>query len=505
MQSVRISLPTAGSGRAPGMRSRRLITLIQIASLFATAWMVWWAALVPRLQHQTALSLLFQVLGYTVLAWTWSVVVAFGLYSVIPLDDRSDILPNVFRTAATAVWFGPAMLLLSQFSLASLAPALVLVIYTSRLLYAQWRPTESPVWQPRAYVAHVPGSFDGCQLPRGFVWRERVPALAVAFCVEAGAIAVAGHFPLLGAAWFCLGAAVLTVFSMATGAADAGRPPTLPKSLVGILATVILASLLAMGGGGPGRSTGWGLGSGSRSPRHPSLIETARLVLREFFYGEEPPGHGGTGPAFRSAPDPVETGAFGGFPGVILWPEIKPVVTLVAPLPELGSNPFAGRKSQPLSIPFGGEYWLYRFPFDHPPSNSYRKRGNPSKLSFSTTDQTALQMQAHQTLDVPLDTNCCRAIQVEIVNADRFPGTLSLELELIDGRPMMPKQLSLGIQPVRSQPDPATPMREILEFAVPDTPPFEQFTTLQVIFHRARSRADKSARISIERFMLLPR
>ena len=60
-----------------------------------------------------------------------------------------------------------------------------------------------------------------CQLPRSVVWRDRLPALGVALCLELGAVSVAGRYPLLGAAWFCAGTAILTVFSMSTGAADA--------------------------------------------------------------------------------------------------------------------------------------------------------------------------------------------------------------------------------------------------------------------------------------------
>jgi hypothetical protein len=490
------------------MKSRHLITLVQIGSLLATAWMVWWAALVPRFHRQTLGSLLLQVLVYTVLAWAWSAVVAFCLYTIVPLEDRSEMMPNVRRTAATAVWFGPAMMLLSQFSLASLAPAMVLVIYTSRLLYAQWRPAESDTAAPRVYVAREPGAFADCQLPRAIVWHERLPALAVAFCLEAGSIAVAAHYPLLGAAWFCVATAVLTVFSIATGAADAGRPPTLPKSILGILATVILASLLTMGRA-PGGSPGWWPGDHRPGGGHPSLVETARLLLRELFYGETPPGRGGNGPGLPPAPDPADTGASGGFPGVILWPEIKPVTTLIAPLPALGSNPFLGRPARPLSLPFGGEYWLFRFPFERPPSTSILKRGTPSKLAFSTTDHTALDMEAHQKLEVPIDLACCRAIQVEAINADRFPGTVSLELVLVDSRPMVAMPLSLGSLPLASRPDlsqdPVIPMRETLEFAIPAEPSLVQFTELKIVFHRARVRADKSARVSVERFVLLPR
>ena len=192
-KSVPFSSPTFASGRPWGTKSRRLVTLIQVGSLLATAWMVWSAALIPRVQRHTLGNLLVPVLGYTLLAWAWSAVVAFGLYAVVPMEDRTDMVPDVLRTAATAVWFGPAMILLSEFSPASLLAALVLVVYTSRLLYAQWQSVEGNRILPRVFTAREPGAFTDCQLPRTFVWRERLPALGVAFCLEAGAVAVAVH------------------------------------------------------------------------------------------------------------------------------------------------------------------------------------------------------------------------------------------------------------------------------------------------------------------------
>jgi hypothetical protein len=498
--------PIAASGRPRGTKSRLPITLVQIGSLLATAWMVWWAALVPRLHQQSVLTLLLQVLGYTLLAWAWSAAVAFALYAIMPMEDRTDMVPDVLRTAATAVWFGPAMILLSNFSLASLLPALVLVVYASRLLYAQWRPaTTGP--PPRVYVAREPGAFADCQLPQAFVWRERLPAIGVALCLEGGAVAVTAHYPLLGAACFCAGTAVLTVFSMATGAANAGRPPTLPKSIVGILATIVLAALMTLGGGGSGGGM-FGVRAASGGG-HPSLVETARAVLRELFYGETPGGRGGSGPAAPTVPSTDYTGASGGFAGVILWPEIKSVTTLIAPLPAMGSNPFQGRPAQPLSIPFGGEYWMFRWPFAHPPLSSFKERGTPSKLAFSTTDHTPLQMEAHQKLETPIDVRCCSGIQIEVINADRYPGTLTLELILLNTENAAPVSMSLGSEPVTSRPnfsqDAVKPVRETLTFRVPPQSFLDQFTELKIVFHRSRQRTDKSAKVSVERFILQPR
>ena len=508
------SPPIFASGRPWGTKSRSLVTLVQVGSLLATAWMIWSAALVPRLHRQTMTlgSLLLQVLGYTLLAWAWSAVVALGLYAIVPIEDRSEMVPEVMRTAATAVWFGPAMILLSQFSPASLAAALVLVVYTARLLYWQWRPVDTDLALPRVYTARVPGTFADCQLPQTIVWRERLPALAVAFCLEAGAVAIAARYPLLGAAWLCAGTALLTVFSMATGAADAGRPPTLPKSILGIMATVVLASLLALGGGGRGFGRSIGSSAGAEEPRQ-SLIESMRAVLRQLFYGEilngSPAERAGKAPAAPRPADTPDTGALGGFPGVILWPEVKPVTMLIAPLPALGSNPFQGRPAQPLGIPFGGEYWMFRWPFARPPGSSSLQRGSPSKLGFSTTDRTPLEMEAHQKLETPIDVRCCGRIRLEVLNADPFPGTLALELVLLNTEPVRTLSLSLGNAPVTSRPDltrdPVMPVRETLDFPVPAEPSMEQFNELKIVFHRAARRADKSAKVSVERFVLQPR
>jgi hypothetical protein len=53
--------------------------------------------------------------------------------------------------------------------------------------------------------------------------------------------------------------------------------------------------------------------------------------------------------------------------------------------------------------------------------------------------------------------------------------------------------------------DPVMPLRETLEFTVPQQAAMDQFTELRIVFHRARLRMDKSAKVSVESFVLLPR
>jgi hypothetical protein len=169
-----------------------------------------------------------------------------------------------------------------------------------------------------------------------------------------------------------------------------------------------------------------------------------------------------------------------------------------------------GMPARPFSIPFGGEYWMYRsLIFKRPPSNSFLQRGTPANLSFSTTDRWPLQMEAHQKLEQAIDPACCATIQVEILNADRYPGTVSLEVRLISNESGTMTSLSLGQRPVVSRPnlsaDPVGVVGETLEFPIPGEPMLHRVDELEVLFQRARGRADKSARISIERFVLMPR
>src|SRR5205814_3587150 len=118
-----------------------------------------------------------------------------------------------------------------------------------------------------------------------------------------------------------------------TGAYKPERDPSLPRSILGVLATMLLAIGLTVGGLAPRlmRSYGWGDGAGGTKPR--GLIETARAFVREILYGEHPGQAGlaaGAPPRLPIAPNQPRAGGSttglgeGGFPGVILWPERQP-------------------------------------------------------------------------------------------------------------------------------------------------------------------------------------
>jgi hypothetical protein len=104
-------------------------------------------------------------------------------------------------------------------------------------------------------------------------------------------------------------------------------------------------------------------------------------------------------------------------------------------------------------------------------------------------------MEAHQKLEHPIDLSCCGEIQIAISNADRYPATVALELILIDAG----LSQSLGTVDVPSRP------QVMLRFPVPLGSPLHEFSELRIVFHRDRVRIDRSARISIEHFVLVPR
>ena len=186
----------------------------------------------------------------------------------------------------------------------------------------------------------------------------------------------------------------------------------------------------------------------------------------------------------------------GGFPGVILWPEIKPAPLLVAP-PLPGGLGYAGARN-PLAIPFGGEYWMYRFPLRKPPRNSYFQRGSPVTSSFSTTDFAPLTMEARQKLEQPISTSCCRSIRLEVRTAEA--GLDRLELFLLNGDQVQ----TLGIFGVQSVGTVKQPVSESVEFPFWPAAYLEQFDQFRVVFHRPPGRGSHSARIAIERFVLVP-
>jgi len=440
------------------------MAIAQVAGLIAGAWLVWLYAVWPRLGGQSVAGMAAEALFYVAIAWICGAVITFCIYLVVSLADMPDVVRFSMRSAAPAMWFAPACILLSVPAVAAFAVSLVIVVNATRLLVGQWVSIESPVDRVE------PAQAGDCILFGSLV----------SFAAQAGVVAMLWRHPLLAAAFLSTSVAILTSLSIVTGAYRPAKPPTLPPSVLSVAATFVLAAALAFSGMAVRR----GVGTASEGIPNPAA---------------EQGGHPATTLVTRTVAPPEEGTDLGdGFPGVILLPELNRHTTLFVPVttPRLsGTVP-----TRPVGIPFSGEYWMFKPPRTRPPLRSIVRRGKPSEVAFHTTDGAAMEMEAHQRLDPPVDVTCCSKIELVTFSADRYPGTVSLELILVASETAGGRWESLGIVAVGS----GGAREQTLSFRVPPAMALHKFDEFKVVFHRDMARADKSARIAIERFVLAP-
>ncbi len=445
--------------------------LAQLASLAATGWIVWSIAVRAGPHPQSLPGVVIQAVMVGLLAFVCSGIFMTAFQLVNARRLGFDTLRVSLRTAQPSIWLAPTAILLSRWSPFAVGAALALVIATTQMLYSQWVALER---------------VNGPPAGRSHTW-PRACAIGIALGGQTTIVCLWMGAPLLAVALLCLSAAGLTLMCLVADAYRAREPSTLPDSLLRIFLTLILGVGLTVGG-----RLG-GLGSSSQASGDADAKTRPELITKLY----EPSG---------SVPVTDKS-----YQGVILWPEVKATQKLVAPPPRrrLASLSPAVPPS-PFQIPFSGQYWMFKPPQAAPPRDSYFRRSDPVALSFLTTDQRPMSMKALQKLEHALDLGCCGAIQVTISNADHYPGTIALELLLLDTQ--SPGQLvqSLGKRDVLSRPDvkpfddTVLPVTETLEFPVPGNARIHQFDEIQVLFHRAPFRNDRSARLSIEHFVLVP-
>jgi hypothetical protein len=232
----------------------------------------------------------------------------------------------------------------------------------------------------------------------------------------------------------------------------------------------------------------------------------ARRILDSSF-----PQSDGTSRGLKSLQNTkIETAVFVAgpvFAGVELYPEVKAHTRLVAPRLE-GIKGFGADRSDPLSIPFEGVYWFWRGPSDRPPLNSVVMHGSPSAQFFRSTDGDGMSMEARQNLGFTVDPKHYGAIEIFIQNVDPFPNTVSILLKVrnttVAGNPM----LSLGMQDVSTPVSAVGSNRsgmQMLRFRIPSDIRIGSFDELTVSYYLKGARSDKSARIAINGFRLVPR
>jgi hypothetical protein len=377
--------------------------------------------------------------------WVASAVIALTLLTV---SDPERNASQIWRGASKAVWFAPAIILLSTLSPFGLAIGLILVVMTSRILMAQLIPLRAQPEERR--------------------WNP-FPSVTAALALQFGWVAVMWEYPFLAAVLFALSCALIVAIALLRGDRKRERDQPLPPSPLGALLTILLALGISIGG----------------------------LEFRDFAHAGDG-GGGGEKPLTSTdltEPEPEAAAGGSGFFGVILRVPKKTRDTVFAPPPR--SRLKAGESSkEPFVIPFSGEYWMYQPPLSRPPRRSLVRKGSPIELSFHTNNGTGMSMEANQTLASAIDAACCRALAIEIARAD---GSASLYLDAVIEDSAAHRIAYLGQCLVNSAPT------QTLRYSF-DSVPLKAFDRIRVLYHRHNNfLLYSSPKIAIERFILEPR
>lgn len=481
----------------------------QIGSFLLTGCLVWTATRALPVNGSLGQAAV-RAAALVLLAWASNSLLLAGIYYLSEEPVRQHLC-RIARASGAAIWTAPAASFLRDQSSAVFPAVLIAAVLLTRLLYADWKamhgerePHLADEEQSSFLHRHAaPEPSAGAQLPL---------SIALALSLQLGVAAALMRYPLVAITGIALGAAILTVLTTSAGWLPpyraSGRPPSIARTLL----PAALAAALILGGspGGPGRRSE-NL-AGAKSQRPPRVVELVRRM-----FGWRPATNAAISkrgsqrlptpprneqPGYEPAALDARV-AQGEFPGVILWPEIKAIPMLVAPLP--AGTGFSRQSLNPVGVPFSGEYWIYRAPNRRPPYGSFFRRASPLQLGFSTPDRAPLRMEARHRLDQDIDLGCCSVIQLDIWNADGYPGTLGLELHLLDRNLPNAAQgvLSLGAALVKSISE-GRPVKESLLYQVPQPAPLKRFNEFRVVFHLGGGRRDKSAKIEIDRFVLVP-
>jgi hypothetical protein len=196
-----------------------------------------------------------------------------------------------------------------------------------------------------------------------------------------------------------------------------------------------------------------------------------------------------------------------GYIGVILTPKQENREKQIV-APQLSVSSRGAGLLRPLTIRFTGSYWFFQYPFVRPPLDSITAEGDPAGIGVRSSNYKPLLMEAVQTLDEAIEAADLGKVQLSMLDADPYPGTISVEFVLVDTRTWNQPALSLGIRPLNATPsieNAGSSHSETLAFQVPQEPPSKPFNQIRLIFRLDPSRNKQGAAIAIQSFVLVPR
>ena len=420
-----------------------------------------------------------EALAYVLLVWGCSCVVVLVAYLFVSLDDFRKVLAAAASGSAPAMWFAPAMLLLSGRTLASAAAGVILVANTVRLLMSREAPKTVALENPTASRRSAPRLFrsaTGPELPR-----ETLAPILGGFAIQIGIVAMVAGYPILSAAFVAGAAAVWTKSSLRRGAyrprPQAGRGRTVINVALTLLLTVSVS--LAF------------LSSNERLTKHQPL-ERAKRAWTRLAAGGGSTAESKTKPGSRSINPAKAIILTGLVPGVILRPPTKlaqqPRLVLRGPQAVL---PW----SSPVEFQFTGEYQLFPASSGGVGDDAAIDRGTPLDAVYRTVTGSPLKTVAYQKLTPPIDFRNCAKVELTVLSNEAMPGVVAMQILAAGGVQNLGSDI-FGLRPGGE---------EMLEFAVPALSQSWMADGIRVEFHGDPRRNYLSAQVAVRSVRLVPR
>jgi hypothetical protein len=453
------------------------------AGLLAGFWIACYACPVPP-GHMLSAEQIFWISSGYVLATLFVPILTIAATSrIFTASEPQNTRHMMWRTSVASVWLAPGVLFASESAAFMIAVWAVFALSATRLLrfYTDTPVSNSSQLEPQEMFKTGD--------PRPLLDKKTLP-IAAALLLQSGAMAVYFDLRDLAATMFALATMLLTLFV-------AHRRPQskhFTKSIRRLPMLAVCAVLLTVTGLLPYWKTG---------PLYYGAVEATDWLNSLFGKNVRNP-YAPQSPRSIPNADPGN----GNYSGVILLPEGGPkVIMLAPPPPHLLAGDSPNLTSKPLSIPFHGVYWIFKYPRTRPPEQSLKIYGSLATTGMHSSDLEPLNIEAHQEFSSPISLACCSQILVNITNQDPQAHDIWLEATLTNRR--TGESISLGSVKVKSVPissnGKVSPASEDLAFNIPSNSEITQFDELTIHFHSYGRHYQTSPRIAIERFTLMPR
>jgi hypothetical protein len=437
-------------------------------------------------------------------SWVCAFCIRLSIFYAVSWDDFPDLLLASLRASAPAMWFAPAILLITTPSRAAMAIGLLLVANTTRLVVARAAPRKlaptGAAGSPRRYRM-----FRYALLPEVSLTREILPAVLGALAMESGLCGIWLGRPIYAAVFMGCGAAMWTWCSIAQGAMER-RDETRPSHwLLSILLTLLLSIFLSvtqiriqarMNGVTEDDSSLvdtaqqlWQELQEAPTPKEPALpaaANTTRIVNRP-----RPKGAGKKGIRAK------EIAGSGNYqvPGVVVRPDVMPRRQVLAiPMTTRGRSSM-GKIDRPLSFPFNGEYRLFPTSSANLQHEWAVEDGTLLQHVYITAGGGSLQTEAYQKFEAPFDFADCGKVRLVIGNEEEGPFSTAMKLVTADGTLDLGTQIC-GLERHRE---------EALEFAVPESNHSLPVQAIRIDFSRMPRQGSESMKLVVREFTLSPR